>query len=131
MIQRGRKSAAQLAVVPISAVQRPEPPEELSEEEAAIWRATVGGMRPDWFGPETWPLLTAYCSHAALAQCLRVTLQRMTPGDKGFGRLAAMQTRESKTMASLATKLRITPQANRQSARDGRNASWGPKPWEF
>jgi hypothetical protein len=55
----------------------------------------------------------------------------MTPGDKGFGRLAAMQTRESKTMASLATKLRITPQSNRQSARDGRNASWGPKPWEF
>jgi hypothetical protein len=68
---RGRTSAAELAVVPISALQRPEPPEELSPEEAEAWRQTVDGMRADWFGVETHPLLRCYCTQAATAESWR------------------------------------------------------------
>jgi phage terminase small subunit len=129
---RGRKSAAELAVVPISAVQRPEPPEELSAEEAEVWRLTVEGMRADWFGPEVRPLLRAYCTQTALALFLAQELRALAVGDKSFGRLAGMHARATKTMAMLATKMRLTPRSNRESTRDGRDPSGGrPRPWEF
>jgi hypothetical protein len=128
---RGRKSAAELAVVPMSAVQRPEPPEELSAEEAEVWRLTVEGMRADWFGVETHPLLRCYCTQAATAELLARALRTTHMGDKSYGRLLALHRGASKIMFSLATKLRITPQSNRMSSRDGRDPTGGhPKPWE-
>jgi hypothetical protein len=127
---RGRKSAAELAVVPISAVQRPEPPEYLSAEEAEVWRLTVGGMRPDWFGPETHPLLRAYCCHVALAQLLERELRATAVGDKQFARKASLHARATRTIVSLARSLRITPQANRRSIRDGSSPAPLRRPWE-
>jgi hypothetical protein len=128
---RGRKSAAELAVVPISAVRRPEPPEELSPEEAEVWRQTVDGMRADWFGVETHPLLLCYCTQAATAEFLAIALRTTDVGDKSYGRLLALHRGATKIMLSLATKLRITPQSNRMSSRDGRDPTGGrPKPWE-
>jgi hypothetical protein len=128
---RGRKSAAELAVVPISAVRRPEPPEELSPEEAEVWRQTVDGMRADWFGVETHPLLRCYCTQAATAEFLAIALRTTDVGDKSYGRLLALHRGATKIMLSLATKLRITPQSNRMSSRDGRDPTGGrPKPWE-
>jgi hypothetical protein len=129
---RGRKSAAELAVVPISAVQRPEPPAEFDEREAEIWRQTVGGMRADWFGVETHPLLRCYCHEVALVDFLAATLRTTPTGDKAYGKLLGMHSRVTKTMLTLARSLRITPQSNRMSSRDGRDPGGGrPKPWEF
>ena len=75
--QRGRKSAASLSIVPVTGIQRPEPPPELSAEESAVWTATTRAMKPDWFGPETRPILAAYCLHVVtanrVAQRLRTT----------------------------------------------------------
>ena len=128
---RGRKSAGELAVVPISAVQGPEPPAEFDSEEAEIWRLTVSGMKPDWFGPEVQPLLRCYCTEAATAEFLARALRTTGRGDKSYGRLLAQHRGATKIMLSLATKLRITPQSNRMSSRDGRDPSGGrPKPWE-
>src|SRR6266446_10339813 len=55
-----------------------QPPEELSAEEAEVWRLTVEGMRPDWFGPEVRPLLRAYCTQTALAQFLAQELRALS-----------------------------------------------------
>jgi hypothetical protein len=129
---RGRKSAAELAVIPISAVQGPEPPAEFDSEEAEIWRLTVRGMKPDWFGPEVQPLLRCYCTEAATAKSVARALRTSDMGDTSYGRLLALHRATTKTMMALATKLRITPQANRASSRDGRDPSGGrPKPWEI
>jgi hypothetical protein len=129
---RGRKSAAELAVVPISAVQGPEPPAEFDPQEAEIWRLTVSGMKPDWFGPEVQPLLRCYCTQAATAEFLAKALRTTDMGDKSYGRLLALHRGATKIMVSLATKLRITPQSNRMSSRDGRDPSGGrPKLWEI
>jgi phage terminase small subunit len=129
MLQRGRRSAA-AAVLPIKAVNRPEPPKHLTPAEAAVWLATVDGMRADWFlGPSS-PLLEAYCGAVVMARSLRAELRKLSVEDKQFGPLAAAHAREIKTMSSLATRLRLTPQSNRQSTRDGRVATWGPKPWD-
>lgn len=130
--QRGRKSSAQLSVVPISAVRRPEPPDDLSPEEAEIWRATVGGMLADWFGAEVHPVLRCYCTLAVQADNLGRALRATAVGDKKFGRLASLHARTARTMVSLATKLRLTPTSNRQSKRDGRDPSGAVRrPWEM
>src|SRR6266446_3354463 len=55
-----------------------QPPEELSAEEAEVWRLTVEEMRPDWFGPEVRPLLRAYCTQTALAQFLAQELRALS-----------------------------------------------------
>ena len=46
--RRGRRSAASLSVVPIDAIQRPKPPESMSEAGKQLWRDTVStGQRFD------------------------------------------------------------------------------------
>jgi len=57
-----------LSVLPTSALRRPDPPPEFTSEEAAVWRSTVGAMKPGWFGPETHPLLSSYVFHVVVAQ---------------------------------------------------------------
>jgi len=130
--QRGRKSAAALSTVPISGARRPKPPEDLSAEEAEVWRATVGGMRTDWFGVELHPIVRSYCALVVQAESLGRALRGTDVGDKNFGRLAGLHARTTRTMLSLPTKLRLTPASNRQSKRDGRDPSGsGPRPWEY
>ena len=53
---RGPQSHAALAVAPVSdlrLVARPEPPEDLTENQSAEWRAIVGRLPADWFQRET------------------------------------------------------------------------------
>jgi hypothetical protein len=66
MRQRGSKSAASHSIVPIVAplgYPRPEPPSELSEDEATEWRAIVDAVPTDWVKHEQHPLLVNYCRH--------------------------------------------------------------------
>jgi hypothetical protein len=41
MLQRGRKSAESMVVVPTALIQRPDAPAELSPEQVQTWRVTV------------------------------------------------------------------------------------------
>jgi hypothetical protein len=128
--QRGRKSAASLSIVPVSGIQRPEPPPEFTPEEAAVWTATTRAMKPDWFGPETHPLLSAYCFHVVTANELQAQLRTLTTVDREYRQLLALLRAETKIMLSIATKLRITPRANRYAG-DGRDGGRHfPRPWE-
>jgi hypothetical protein len=49
---RGPQSSAALAIVPVAELRgdaRPEPPADLTEEQAAEWRAVVERLPADWF----------------------------------------------------------------------------------
>src|SRR5687767_7349624 len=104
MTQRGRKSSAALSVVPIARIgqpQRPEPPKHLSKAAAAVWREVVSGVRVDWFGRETWPLLEQYCRHVCLARVIAEAI----PSEIGddiirVDKLSAMQARETQAISS-------------------------------
>src|SRR5262249_50335334 len=111
--QRGRKSAASLSIVPVTGIQRPEPPPEFTPEEAAVWTATTRAMRADWFGPETHPMLSALCFHVVAAKELQAQLRTATIATAGYRQLLALHRAETKMILSIATKLRITPRANR------------------
>ena len=43
--RRGRRSAASLSVVTIDAIQRPKPPESMSEAGKKLWRDTVKALK--------------------------------------------------------------------------------------
>lgn len=140
MRTRGRKSSAALAVVTTLPGQRPEPPAELTDEQADEWRAVVGRMPSDWFTRETHELLANYCRHVTKARTLAKAIDGFDPewlvdedGLKRFDKLTQMAEREGRAMSSLATRMRLTQQsrynpaaANTSSSKSGS----GDKPWQ-
>lgn len=129
MKQRGRKSAAALAIAQsasdvLETHARPDAPYELTDDEANIWRSVIDRMPSDWFGPETYPLLTQYCRHVVRSHRIAQLVQSMESDpekseDKegipfwleGYDRLLKMQERESRAITTLATKMRLAQQS--------------------
>ena len=109
MAKRGRKSTGDLGMV-TNIPQRPDPLAHLNEAEQEVWRVVVQRMPVDWFPPETWDLLAAYCNHVVAQR----EIKAMSPDDEGdlmvMNRWRQMLKRESEAMTSLGTKLRITNQ---------------------
>lgn len=127
---RGRKSSAELSIVPVSEPQRPDPPAEFEAVEAEVWQQTVAGMRADWFGPETRAILTAYCVEVAIAQMAAQNLRGLPATDRHYRKFCSIHARATTATIRLATVMRITPQASRRSTRDARDPYAGPKPWD-
>jgi hypothetical protein len=71
-MQRGRKSSDSLSTSVVSIVpgERPPPPEDLTDEQAAIWQSTLARMPADWATPEIWPLLKQLCRHESVSAML-------------------------------------------------------------
>ena len=120
MKQRGRKQ--NLAVVqdaPISAQDRPEPPADLTPEQRLEWISVVNALRADWFPVETQALLAQRCKHVVAARHVAELINRHEKSEQidvnEYDRLLKMQERESRIIASLDTKLRITTQSTRHS----------------
>jgi hypothetical protein len=131
MKQRGRKSAESVVCIDV-AMQRPDPPKHLRTEDAEVWRQTVQGMRPGWFGGETHVLLELYCGTVAIAAQLSKAIDET--GMKDLDRLeqlCRMRERESAMACRLATKLRITKQSSADSRTPKNDPGFGlRKPWE-
>jgi hypothetical protein len=73
MGMRGPKSGAALASPTIADLRgdaRPEPPADLTEEQAAEWEAVVARLPADWFPRESHGLLAQYCRHVCTARRL-------------------------------------------------------------
>ena len=110
---RGRKSAAELSVIQ-GIRQRPNPPDELTQEEAREWRGIVAALPVDWFSRAIWPLLCAYCRHICNARHIAALIEAAHKGDltdrkalMRFNRLLAMQERQANALAGLATRMRL------------------------
>ena len=136
MKTRGRTSLAALSVVSggvIEPVARPKPPGELTEEQAAVWREVVDRLPADWFQAETFPLLAQYCRHVVSARRVQqvvATIEAEEDFDIAeYDRALKMQERESRCIASLATKMRIAQQSTYDQSK--KKGSGGvAKPWQ-
>ncbi len=131
---RGRQSRADLAVVTsIETVRRPPPPSELTDEQASEWQAVVDRLPADWFARETLPMLAQYCRHVASARRVAQLLASSELSDDfsvaDYDRLLKMQERESRCLASLATKMRISQQSTYDPKK--KKPSLAQKPWEI
>lgn len=132
---RGKKSSASLEIARIggvSAIQRPEPDPALSDEEAVEWDAIVNRLPAEWFPRETWGLLAQYCRHVVSARRVGDLITNCLAADEvdvdQYDRLLKMQEREGRAMSSLATRMRISQQA--QYSKDKKKGSTVKKPWE-
>lgn len=131
---RGRKSRAELSVITnLEVVRRPKPPAELTDEQAIVWQAVVDANDADHFAADTEPLLVRYCQHIVTGRRIE-QLKRSVEDAKEldvnqYDQLTRMAERESRIIASLAVKLRLS-----QSATDDRRKRKPPptikKPWE-
>ena len=122
MIQRGRKSAAALAVIPETPPPPPEPPAALTKEQAQVWRDVVTA-RPNQFIP-CLPLVQIYAIHVSLARELAQQIKFVSAGDiRTRNQLLRMLSRESAAIVRLAARLKLLP--SRQEPHHP-----GPRPWE-
>jgi hypothetical protein len=113
-------------------VNRPEAPDELTDEQAEEWRAITGRMPADWFPRETHGMLTQLCRHTVaarrVAQLIGVAESSEHLNVDEYERLLSMQDRESRAVAMLATKMRISQQTTYDPRK--RKPVIGSPPWE-
>jgi hypothetical protein len=117
--QRGRKGSGHLTIISggtVEPIERPRPPQELSVEEAAEWRAVVEALPADFFGRETHALLVQHCRHVVRARRIAELLASIEAASEfdmeAYGAALAMQTRETAAIARLATRMRLAQQAS-------------------
>jgi phage terminase small subunit len=143
MKQRGRVSAdAASVVVPPEATlptARLDPPPQLGAREAAEWQAVTARLGPAWFPRECHALLATYCTIKTQLDDVHQALAAFGPSlpedQQGWGRykgLTALRGRLAGQLASLATKLRLTPQSRVHRYAAGTQAhrrATRPAPW--
>jgi hypothetical protein len=132
---RGRESSASLAVLTgvISSISRPEPPAELTDEQAVEWLAVVNRMSADWFPRETHGMLAQYCRHVVAARRVAQLVNCCESGDvldiSEYDRLLKMQEREGRAISSLATRMRISQHSTYDKGK--KKPQGGKRPWEI
>jgi prophage DNA circulation protein len=117
---RGKQSAAELEVAglsgQISVIRRPDPPLDLTPEEADIWAETVEALPADWFPRESWPLLKQWCRHSVTArrvsQMIDAESARETLNVADLKELLGMQAKETAALKALAASMRLSQQAS-------------------
>lgn len=116
---RGRTSAASLSVVTrdnFEAIRRPRPPDELTDEQARIWREIVDQLPADWFRRENFPLLVQYCRHVSRARHLAQLIERVQDdpnfGADAYAKLLQTEEQQSRALAALATRMRLSQQSS-------------------
>ena len=132
-----KQSSASLSIVPVSSLQRLAPPCDLTVSEAELWGAVVESKPADWFQADSAPLLKEYVRAVVMSDRLSLLVEAALAGDTGkdgLGLKDALRLRdmESKRVASLGTKLRLTQQSRytpKASATADR-AAGGARPWQ-
>ena len=135
MGSRGPKSTASLEVVSssISAVQRPQPVDGLTTDQANEWIDIVNLLPADWFPRETHGMLAQYCRHIVSSRRVGELIERLIdtkpPPDSFVGdydKLLKMQEREGRAMSSLATRMRISQQSQYSKDKGKKGSSHTP-----
>jgi hypothetical protein len=119
----------------IERMERPAPPDHLTDEQAEEWTQIVERLPADWFPRETHDLLANYCAHVISARRLRRAIEEVEdrPGDLDvdyYDRLLKMREREVRSMSSLGTRMRLTQQATYDKSK-GKGSGGKRKPWEL
>jgi P27 family predicted phage terminase small subunit len=131
-----RESAASLAVAPPAdfAERRVLPPDNLPEPARLIWREIVEALPGNRFHRSDRPLLALYCRalHQAELAFLKIEQHGATAGDAVNPSVRVLDS-ALKQVATLATKLRLCPQARldrKPAGRAARHDDGAPRPWQ-
>ncbi|MBZ9710486.1 hypothetical protein LB543_27690 [Mesorhizobium sp. ESP7-2] len=137
---RGRKSSAALSVVigsaGIAAVGRPKPLAILTKEQAEVWSTIVNRLPANWFPAETHGLLAQYCRHTVAADRIATLIGNVDRAKEvnvaEYVELLRAQERESRCIASLATRMRLSQQStlDKSKKKPAGDGTGGRKLWE-
>jgi hypothetical protein len=120
-------------VTPLGAVERIPAPDDLTAEQANIWRAVVNSEPADWFSPSTAPLLVQYCRHivhaSRLARWIERELENPDSTVESMEKLTAMEEKQSRIITVLATKMRLSQQST-INHRGNKKPTASKKLWE-
>lgn len=139
MNQRGRQSAAALAVVgqTSAAVAPMPPPAVLSAAERAVWLTITNSKPSDYFGSEHVPLLVEYVRHKCKADVIDGQIKAFQPewlenddGLKRYERLQKLALQTSNQMKSLAGAMRLTHLSVYRADKASLGTGKGRKPWQ-
>lgn len=137
MGSRGRKSGADLAVIDntgVVAVRRPEPLDELTDEQAAEWRAIVNAYEAGKFPRGRWPLLAQWCRHTVASRRIAQLIEKAEAAPKfdaaKYDKLLKMQERQSAALMRLSLRLGIGDSAV-YDRKGSEQEAGDPPPWEF
>lgn len=118
MKQRGKKSAAKLSVVQVTAEVRPPAPDDLLPEEREMWDRITATRAPDFFDEATLPLLTEYCRLQSQVDTMAEQIENFDPewlltddGVKRYKNLTSIRDQAQGRMIALARSMRLTQQA--------------------
>lgn len=137
-----RQSAeAKLVVLQGGLARRPEPPKDLNDEQAKVWRETAASESVTFFDTAALQaMLKDYCRHTVTAAEMSALIDRYDLSSvmdedtaKLLDRLTKMRDRETKAAADKATKLRLTNQSRytpKAASTASKNGSKNLKPWE-
>ena len=115
----GPKTQPDVIMEPDLPGELPDPPGELSEDEAKEWRRYWLVSPPGWFPKETWPLLVQLCRHIVNARWLGETMQEIRVGlldprnaedIKHLEVVTRLHDREGRAMSAIMERLRLTTQ---------------------
>ncbi|MGY0634389.1 hypothetical protein [Luteimonas sp. A478] len=139
MKQRGRKSGAEMATVTAMPLRLVKPPDDLTEEEAAVWAKVTATKPAEWWDAGSVPLLTEYCradvQSDLVADLVRSTGKAMLadPGELDrYKELRKIQAGLAAQKVSLARSMRLTQQSRYRADKadtTSRKAAAPAKPW--
>ena len=136
---RGRRSPAELAVVPVlvPGAGRPEPPADLDPLEQKVWREVIAALPPHWVDPAGQLILRRLAAQAAIAERLEMRLRQLRAEDQDSGEeastLAVEHDLAAKAVANLLAQLRATPRSRTVPRAAGSRIEQIPqwRPWEI
>lgn len=133
---RGRTAAAELSVAVTNIPgQRPEPPAKLSKRQKEEWQAVVARMPANWFTRENQALLVEYCRWVDRSDVLEAAVQAAVAAGRteDSAQLFSVAKQASSTLATLATKMRMSQQARHEkgvAATAIKHEMNGTRPWQ-
>jgi hypothetical protein len=133
------RQSAEAAATEVVAVPSPKvaPPDDLTEEQATVWRSITARLPSTWFGSDNTPVLRELCRHVVYSRQLAGELDSIRGKSGPANRklmlsLLRAHALQSNRIADLSTRLRLTNQSvDRDKAATLRKSEVdGPKPWE-
>jgi len=121
MRQRGRRSAATLVAIDLTGKpSRLTPPSSLNDDEQALFSELVGACDASHFRESDLPLLISYVQSTLISRAAAHDPDRIVLWEKA-----------TRMQATLATRLRLSPQSRIDPKTIGRQQSHpGPFPWD-
>jgi len=133
-----RVSVAARSILPIAGVERftrPDAPDDLTKEQAEIWRHIDDTMPSDWFPPETHHILSQYCVHVAGLPFINNAIAEIEKSKKPdlelWAKLEKARRDESMLITTMATKMRLPQQSSydKKKSKTVKSRSANMKPW--